>query len=124
YGSLVKGLGLLFSDGYSRYEKIRKTIDSQAVIPNSDYYRSVGLSMNQEAYLGPPAYERHQQAKNHMAEEKAALAEIAAIFKKANIPFWVDCGTCLGAYRYGGIIPWDHDIDISILEPDSDNARR
>ncbi len=41
-----------------------------------------------------------------------------------NILYWLDCGSCLGAYRYGGIIPWDWDIDISILLPDHDNVKK
>lgn len=44
--------------------------------------------------------------------------------EKHEIPYWLDCGTCLGAYRYGGIIPWDWDIDIGILLPDHENVKR
>jgi phosphorylcholine metabolism protein LicD len=44
--------------------------------------------------------------------------------KAHNIIYWVDCGTCLGAFRYGGIIPWDWDIGISILLADHDNVKQ
>ena len=37
---------------------------------------------------------------------------------------WLNCGTCLGAYRYGGAIPWDNDIDLAVLLPEFDNVKR
>ena len=48
----------------------------------------------------------------------AALKEITALLDKNNLLYWVDCGTLLGVYRYGGIIPWDDDIDIAIFNHD------
>lgn len=40
------------------------------------------------------------------------LSEIAAVFDKHNIPYWISSGTLMGAVRNGGFIPWDDDIDI------------
>jgi len=55
-------------------------------------------------------------------EDKEALKEILSLFTEKEIPCWLDCGTCLGAYRHGGIIPWDNDIDVEVLENDFDNV--
>ena len=37
---------------------------------------------------------------------------------KHNIAYWVTGGTLLGAVRHGGLIPWDDDADICIMQPD------
>jgi hypothetical protein len=40
------------------------------------------------------------------------------LLRKHNIHYWVDGGTALGVIRHGGMIPWDNDADIEILESD------
>lgn len=78
---------------------------SEEVIPCLEYDRPIGLTRKQRI-------------------EVNALKEISEILDHHEIPYWIDCGTYLGAYRYGGIIPWDWDIDLAIFVDDHDNVKR
>jgi phosphorylcholine metabolism protein LicD len=46
------------------------------------------------------------------------LVAIDGVCKKNNIQYWLDGCTLLGAYRHGGFIPWDDDVDIGVMRAD------
>ncbi len=52
-----------------------------------------------------------------------ALKLIVKVFEKNDIQYWLSFGSCIGAYRHKGFIPWDDDIDISVLKKDYRKAR-
>lgn len=122
-GSLLKGIGYFSAETRTRHHKIATAVDSTEVLPKLDYYQSLGLAVHElDSILEPPAHKRRPGDENNLQQEKALMREMVRLFKANHIPFWVDCGTCLGAYRYGGAIPWDGDIDFAVLLPDFDNV--
>ena len=44
--------------------------------------------------------------------------EVIALCDDNGIPYMLDGGSCLGSLRHGGFIPWDDDMDISVLRRD------
>lgn len=46
------------------------------------------------------------------------LNEIDSFCRKNGIKYALSCGTLIGAIRHGGYIPWDDDVDITMLFPD------
>ncbi|WP_022765821.1 LicD family protein [Butyrivibrio sp. XPD2006] len=58
--------------------------------------------------------------KRYWAAQLKVLHEIAAICDKYGLKWFADYGTLIGAVRHAGYVPWDDDLDISMLRKDWD----
>lgn len=56
--------------------------------------------------------------RNHQMKILEVLKEFDAICRKHGIKYWLGAGTCLGAVRHGGFIPWDDDADVEMFMDD------
>jgi lipopolysaccharide cholinephosphotransferase len=65
--------------------------------------------------LTDAADSHHARAQQALVE---ALRDVDAACRAVRIDYWIDAGTLLGAVRYQGMIPWDDDIDLSMLRDD------
>jgi len=54
------------------------------------------------------ALERIQQIQTEIMDV------VSLVCKEFDLTWWADSGTCLGAIRHGGFIPWDDDVDIAL----------
>ena len=125
-GSGLKAIAYLDASVQKRHGAVVASIGRHPVQSNLAYYRELGVqvgNMHAPDKLRSPIYDRSDHATDHLNVYKTALKDIDAILKKHDIPYWLDCGTLLGAYRYRGFIPWDEDLDIAILQPDFDNVK-
>lgn len=58
--------------------------------------------------------------RQHQLLATEAMDKILQIFEINDIPYYLLAGSCLGAVRHKGFIPWDDDIDIGVMNEDYD----
>ena len=124
-GGTLKTISYCFQETRDRYKKISFSL--VPFISQNSSYRSMGIELidfDEAEKIVSQGYQRRPGDELNLQAEKEALKEIVSLFHQHKIVYWMDCGTCLGAYRYGGNIPWDWDVDLAILQPDFSNARK
>ena len=122
-GALLKAVAFLSPEVRQRYRAVQTFYRKESIAPKRDFYRSLGIALEEKAeFFLSQQLERRPGDEHHLKEQKECLAAMATLLNEADIAWWLDCGSCLGAYRYGGIIPWDEDIDVAVLLPDFDNV--
>ena len=63
---------------------------------------------------------REMTLKEMQSIELEMLLELRRICEIHQLRYYIDGGTLLGAFCYGGFIPWDDDIDVKMPRPDYD----
>ena len=62
--------------------------------------------------------------KRAWAAQMEFLTLVGGILDRYGLRWWGDFGTLLGTVRHRGYVPWDDDIDISMLREDYETAIR
>jgi len=52
------------------------------------------------------------------ASLERTLRETDRVLGEQGVSYWLDWGTLLGAWRHGGFIPWDDDVDVCVCNED------
>ncbi len=126
-GGGLKAAAFCFEETRARHRHLLQATKTPIVHSNLECYRCMGLAVNdymQAESIPMGSYQRRPGDAEKLQADIEALGTIVKLLHDNQILFWLDCGSCLGAYRYSGAIPWDWDIDIAVLSPDFANIKR
>ena len=120
-GGALKIASLMQHEGLKHHQKLCYALTNPYIDQDVSKYAALGIepiSPENAIPLKAHHHKRRPGDENVLKTDKEALSCVVNLLHKHKINYWLDCGTLLGAYRYGGIIPWDFDLDIAILQKD------
>ena len=88
---------------------------SSLVLVVSDVYLQTNYSMIVFNMLKNGWLHRDCKPKEYSANVTRTVAGMCHSYNSQHTPYMLDFGTLLGAMRNGGVIPWDHDCDFSLI---------
>ena len=107
---------------YGETHKIMRLLGLKIKFPKSEYSKRKKESPyyyykknNIDITTLPPAT---GQLRDIQLANLALLKELDYVCKQNGLQYWLDGGTLLGAVRHKGFIPWDDDIDVSMMRND------
>ena len=129
YGKVYRVPDQLLSDGFKKidfygiscsipinYDNYLKSVfGDNWRVPNADWKEDDSPAM-MESYRGHVKEDRRFFHKKNSDEMINLFKVVAKVLKKHDIKFYLDFGTLIGAGRDGKLIPWDDDMDISIID--------
>ena len=119
FGNFFKTASYFSKKTRKKENKLKKHLKE-----NSDFLLKNSLPTHSNEFLESLNCDTHKIKSKKIDLYITAFEKICNILDKNNIIYWLDCGTCLGAYRHSGFIPWDHDIDIGIFQKDHDLVKK
>lgn len=122
-GSSLKGLSLLSSNIQKRNSAFAQF--TVKMVNNEEIYQAIGLTLSEEFIpcAAVPKPDETDMAPHKVAQQKIQKTTLHDVTQAlGKLPYWLSCGTLLGAHRHGDMIPWDSDVDLSILRIDHKNA--
>lgn len=69
-------------------------------------------------------YMKYEDLKSMQKIQLELLHELDRVCRKNNLKYCLSSGSCLGALRHGGFIPWDDDIDVYMSWQDAEKLVR
>ena len=76
--------------------------------------KKTGYIKNDDTYLIETKKGEKIPVRDLQLEVLSVMKEIDRVCRKNNIKYFLIAGSSLGICNYGGFIPWDDDMDISV----------
>lgn len=104
------------------FDNSKEEIKEEDLIPRKDFENLQNLAKTQQEYLNN-IYIFYKLNPNSFLQSIRSLSyEFMKFFdnvcKKHDLEYWIDYGTLLGATRHEDFVPWDDDLDVSMMRKD------